>query len=419
MTTTRAAQPDVGPLCAIVGDAFVRPAGPADAVAGVQPQWVVEPGDADQLARAVAFANSIGLRVLPRGGGTKRDWGNAPRAADLVLSTRRLYRVLEHAAGDMTATAEAGCTVAALQRTLAAKGQRLALDPLWPDRATVGGVLAANDSGPLRHAYGSARDLLIGVTAVLADGTLARSGGKVVKNVAGYDLPKLFVGSLGTLGVIVHATFRLHPLPAETRALSFRLSPASLPRFLAAMSECDAFTAGVQLRAAHDAAPAADVRVEGPAGAAGAKVDRVVAAARGAGAEVAEPDAAAWAMREGLFEGVTSALVCKIALLPTQWPTLLEALPRTGARWQLVAQLFGVGLLRLEADTDLAPLASHLRSTLQSLGGSLVVLHAPREMESHWDAWGDVGSALPLMRRIKEQFDPAGTLNPGRFVGGI
>jgi len=140
---------------------------------------------------------------------------------DLVLSTQGLNRVLEHAAGDMTCTVEAGCTITALRQVLARHGQRLALDPLWPDCATVGGVLATNDSGPLRQAFGSARDLLIGVTIALPDGTLARSGGKVVKNVAGYDLPKLMVGALGTLGVITQATFRLHPLPRESGTLVF------------------------------------------------------------------------------------------------------------------------------------------------------------------------------------------------------
>src|SRR5437867_6320775 len=169
---------------------------------------VSEPGDSAAVAGVLSRANLAGLAVIPRGGGTKLDWGRPPRRADVVLSTARLARVLEHAWADMTATVEAGCTLARLQQTLAEHGQRLACDALWPERATIGGVLAANDNGPLRARFGALRDLIIGVTLVLADGTVAKSGGKVVKNVAGYDLPKLATGSFGTLAVITQAVFR-------------------------------------------------------------------------------------------------------------------------------------------------------------------------------------------------------------------
>src|ERR1019366_4286120 len=167
-------------------------------------------GSPDEIARVLKTASGAGLQVIPRGGATKMAWGNPPRGGDLIISTRRLSRIVEHAWGDMTATVEAGCTLQQLQQTLAEHGQRLALDPLWPGKATIGGILATNDSGALRIRFGSLRDLIIGITLVLADGTLAKSGGKVVKNVAGYDLPKLATGSLGTLGIITQAIFRLH-----------------------------------------------------------------------------------------------------------------------------------------------------------------------------------------------------------------
>src|SRR5512146_1832754 len=205
----------------ITGPEHVRAAGPEDAIDGVQPQKIVEPGTAEQVAEVLAVASGNGLAVAPRGGGSKLAWGNPPRSLDLVLSTRRMAHVVEHAWGDMTATVEAGCTVAEFQRVLAEHGQRLALDPLWPETATIGGMLATNDSGSLRVRFGSLRDLVIGVTLALADGTLATSGGKVVKNVAGYDLPKLATGSLGTLGVITRAIFRLYPVPKEVRTHSF------------------------------------------------------------------------------------------------------------------------------------------------------------------------------------------------------
>ncbi len=177
-------------LAAVVGPEHFRSASAADAVDGVVPQKVAEPANAEELAKVLRIADGAGLSVFPQGNGSKLDWGYPPRRADLVLSTARLNRLLEHAWGDMTATVEAGCTVATLQKSLAEHGQWLAIDPLWPERATIGGILSTNESGSLRVRYGALRDLIIGVTIALPDGTLARTGGKVVKNVAGDGLPK-------------------------------------------------------------------------------------------------------------------------------------------------------------------------------------------------------------------------------------
>src|SRR6266487_4352241 len=199
-------------VIALLGPDHVRPASLADAVAGVHPKLVVDPGTEKELAEVLRLSNEAGLAVIPRGGGTKLGWGNPPSRADLILSTARLDEIIEHAWADLTVTVQASCTIQRLQETLAQHGQRLALDPLWPEKTTVGGVLSTNDSGALRLRFGALRDLIIGVTIALPDGTLASSGGKVVKNVAGYDLPKLVTGALGTLGVITRAVFRLHPL---------------------------------------------------------------------------------------------------------------------------------------------------------------------------------------------------------------
>src|SRR3981081_2377455 len=204
----------------IVSAKHVRTAGASDAVAGVRPSIVGDPGSEQELAKVLKLANAVRLAVIPRGGGTKLQWGNRPERADVILSTSRLNRVIEHAWADLTVSVEAGCTIGKLQETLAKHGQRLALDALWPERATVGGVLSTNDSGALRLRFGALRDLIIGVTIALPDGTLASSGGKVVKNVAGYDLTKLATGAFGTLGIITRAVFRLHPLPRNTRSFS-------------------------------------------------------------------------------------------------------------------------------------------------------------------------------------------------------
>ncbi|HEX9064254.1 MAG TPA: FAD-binding oxidoreductase [Streptosporangiaceae bacterium] len=194
--------------------AAVRPAGQDDAVGGVRPAAVAVPASTQEAAGLLRAASALGLAVVVRGSGTRLHWGNPPERCDLIIDTSGLTEIVEHAAGDLVATVQAGVRLDELAAVLGRAGQRLALDP--PGGGTIGGVLAAGAAGPLRLRYGTPRDLLIGITIVRADGTVARSGGKVVKNVAGYDLGKLFAGSRGTLGLITQATFRLHPVPAET-----------------------------------------------------------------------------------------------------------------------------------------------------------------------------------------------------------
>src|SRR5579864_6916651 len=189
------------------------------AVDGLLPRLVVIPDSVEQVAQIVALANQHGLTVLARGGGSRIDVGGIPEQIDVLLETHKLTRLLEHEAPDLTCHAEVGLTLAALQAQLATKGQRLALDPPDAEQATLGGILASNASGPKRLRYGSARDMVIGLRVVQASGDIARSGGRVVKNVAGYDLNKLYIGSLGTLGIIVEANFKLQPLPANERTL--------------------------------------------------------------------------------------------------------------------------------------------------------------------------------------------------------
>jgi glycolate oxidase FAD binding subunit len=344
---------------------------------------------------------------------------------DLVLSTRRLNQVLEHAAGDMTAIVQSGCTAGAMAEILAGRGQRLALDPLWPERATVGGIIATDDNGALRAAYGTVRDHLIGVTVALPDGALARSGGKVVKNVAGYDLPKLFTGSFGTLGVITEAIFRLYPLAKSSQTVRLIVPTTEmLARLISAMANCALVTSSVQF----EAEPAGDIRVsvlvEGLPGAMEGKLQRVIRAGADCGARQIEPAGDAWRARERLFSESDSC-VAKISLLPTSWPLFIDrmrAIAGAGRfQWNIVAQAVGVGIMRLMgSDPDLiVETTESIRADVGISGGSLVVLRRPAGSKRRIDAWPAGGSALPLMRRVKQQFDPRGILSPGRFVGGI
>src|ERR1700720_347273 len=249
---------------ALVGNEYVRAATAADAVAGAQPKLVIEPGVEREFAEILRLSNEAGLAVIPRGGGTKLGWGNSPARADIILSTARMTEIIEHAWADLTVTVEAGCTIQKLQETLGQHGQRLAFDPLWPEKATVGGVLSTNDSGALRLRFGALRDLIIGVTIALPDGTLASSGGKVVKNVAGYDLPKLVTGALGTLGIITRANFRLHPLPRTIRSFTFAARDVGdASRVMLSVQDSWLTPTGLQARFTADAAPTVDIRFEG------------------------------------------------------------------------------------------------------------------------------------------------------------
>src|SRR5258708_22272365 len=268
-------------IIALAGNEYARSATAADAIAGVQPKLVVEPGTEGELAEILRLSSEAGVVVTPRGGGTKLEWGNSPARAGLILSTARMNEIIEHAWADLTVTVQAGCTIQRLQETLAQHGQRLALDPLWPEKATVGGVLSTNDSGALRLRFGALRDLIIGVTIALADGTLASSGGKVVKNVAGYDLPKLVTGALGTLGVITRAVFRVHPLPRNTRSFSVSAADAEVTqRFVLAVQDSKLAHTFLQSHFSNDATPVSHILFEGTDSGLAAQTEQLKSIAR-------------------------------------------------------------------------------------------------------------------------------------------
>jgi len=409
---------------ALVGNGYVRALTAADTVTGVQPKLVVEPGTERELAEVLRLANEAGSAVIPRGGGTKLGWGNPPVRADLILSTARLNEIIEHAWADLTVTVEAGCPIQRLQETLAQHGQRLALDPLWPEKATIGGVLSTNDSGALRLRFGAVRDLIIGATIALPDGTLASSGGKVVKNVAGYDLPKLVTGALGTLGVITRAVFRLHPLPRGTRSFSIATENAEEAQgIMLAIQDSKLAHTSLQSHFSDDTPPVSDILFEGTeAGlnAQEAQLRKLCAAAR-----VSEASASAWKAREMLWTPADPATMAmtKIGILPANFARTMQLVEHIAnekqLQWKALMYATGLGWLRLEGEAgSLRDGLRALRSELENHGGSLVTLHRPQKMPA-LDAWGSTGDTLPLMKALKQQLDPRNTLNPGRFVGGI
>jgi glycolate oxidase FAD binding subunit len=409
---------------AILAPDAIRPAAAADAVCGVQPRLVLEPGNEHQLAAALRLANDSNLAVVPRGGGTKLYWGNPPSRADVILSTARLDKIIEHPWADLTVSVEAGCTIQKLQSALAQHGQRLALDPLWPAQATIGGVLSTNDSGSLRLRFGALRDLIIGVTLALPDGTLASSGGKVVKNVAGYDLPKLVTGALGTLAVITRAIFRLHPLPRNSKTLSISgCNLEEMQRLILAVQDSKLAHTALQARIAQDAEPLVDILFEGTEAGIAAQESPLRQLARPASAT--DAPSTVWTTSQELWNSANSAAVAvaKITTLPASIARTMETMQRITAsrntHWKLTIEATGIGWLRLEATPEnLHASLLDLRHELERDGGSLSVFRHPTDTQCI-DAWGTPGDALPLMRAVKNQFDPKNTLNPGRFLAGI
>jgi len=348
--------------------------------------------------------------VRPRGGGTKLGWGTVSDGGATDFDTRRLNRILEHNEGDFTAVLEAGVPLVEAQAAFGAAGQMLALDPPLGegDAATIGGVMATNDSGPLRHRFGGVRDLVVGVTVVLSDGAIAKSGGKVIKNVAGYDLAKLFTGSFGTLGLIASVAVRLHPAPARTASLTARGDdPGALAR------------AARKLAALPLEADCLDVGWEGGAGWLGLRFGGTTAAERAEAArgqvglgdvEVeVEDDHESWALRRAL-QRAPDGIVVKVSGRPTDLEAVIRETRDAGGTVVSRAAL-GLSWIALPAEADVAALRDALAPR------ACTVLDGADRVPDPWPAV-DPG-ALAVMERLKARFDPGRAFKPGAFVGGL
>jgi glycolate oxidase FAD binding subunit len=409
-------------------------------VEGRTPYAAVFPGSLDEVRAVVALAAEAALPIMPWGGGTAATIGVPPPRSGIVLGLRRLDRLVEHEPGDLTATIEAGMTLEALQARLRTRGQWLSLDAPDAGRATLGGIIAANASGPRRQLYGTMRDLLIGVTIVTAEGEVVHGGGKVVKNVAGYDLPKLFIGSHGTLGVIAEATVKLRPVPEAERfvavpfdrlkdagaAVRLIMSSDLIPNALELL-DAEAIrargigTAGPTLVVGFDGLPE---QVDWQCG-----VLAQIATPLGGHPVVAlapagYPDAAS-----ATLPGTTAAVV-RFSVLPTVVTELMEQ-GAAAARdrgltsaWEAHAGAGVVTATLFSADErqepkPIAGLVGEWRAMARASGGYATLERAPLAVKSQMPVWDDLGAATRLMQRIKAQLDPKDILNPGRFIGGI
>jgi glycolate oxidase FAD binding subunit len=376
---------------------------------------ILSPNKTEEISAIARYANANKLAIEITGAGTKRTWGN-PVIADLLLDTIRLAGVREHSWQDLTATVGAGTTWAAMQRVLAEHNQFVALDPLWPETASVGGILATNDSGPLRLKYGSLRDLVIGMTIVLADGTIARSGGKVVKNVAGYDLHKLMIGAHGTLGVITEVTFRLHPIPAHTATWTIS-SPTvdDTAKLMLKVLDSHLSTHAMQLRA-DVSGFSLDVQLASLPEVLADQIETLEQLARSVGivGPSCNPSTSSpFGAREELFSHPTSVVI-KATTLPTGIANISADVVRLGG--SAVTQSTGIMFARFTGEAATAALPS-LYAYVDAEGGELTILRAPLP-EWATPPW-EPTKAPPLMHEVKRQFDPNRTLNPGRFLGGL
>jgi glycolate oxidase FAD binding subunit len=404
-------------------DVEIAEAGPDDVVDGVPAACVASPTSTEEVAAVVRAAAQHELTLVARGAGTKSTWGAPPSRVDVLLDLFGMDRVVEHSAGDLIVHTEAGLQLSALAKVLEPAGQRLAIDPVTGSgrSGTVGGLIATGASGPLRLSSGGIRDLLIGVTIVRADGVVAKAGGKVVKNVAGYDLGKLLTGSWGTLGIITEAVFRLNPIPPAARWVTVPVADADAAGDVVQRAiHSQVVPAAIELDRRPDGSGELGVLLEGIVEGVDGRVEALQAALDGAGTSSGSaPD---WWGRAPWSAGdVVLRLTTEIAGLPR----LLAGLDTVAAglsRPAAVRGSAGVGLLHASLPGDdvdaVARALDQLRRDASHWGGDVVVLDAPAPVKQAVDVWGPV-RGLDLMQRVKDQFDPGHRLAPGRFVGGI
>jgi len=419
------AQPIAQPLENIVGADGVSPWQPQTLSLDPPPSCIVYPQTPEQLAAVVTLAGQNQWRILPYGSGSKLDWGRIPEHINIAISTARMNQIVEHAVGDLTVTVQAGVKYSEVQTTLATVGQFLALDPSYSDRATIGGIVATGDTGSLRQRYNSLRDQLLGISFVRADGKITKAGGRVVKNVAGYDLMKLLTGSYGTLGIISQVTFRLYPQQAANQTVLLTGDPAAIDRAnqtlrnsaltpvaldILSSSVVEALEIGNQMGLLAQFSNVPESVAE--------QSQRLLAVAEKLGLKATcysqEPETTLWQRLRKIIEysDQDRSILCKIGVRPTVAVATLEKSKALG----VIHASSGLGRLRLSGAIATESVVSNLRTYCEANTGFLTILSAPVDIKQKIDIWGYSGNALNLMQQIKHQFDPQNILSPNRFV---
>ncbi|MCU0552141.1 MAG: FAD-binding oxidoreductase [Leptolyngbya sp. Prado105] len=382
--------------------------------------WV-SPATIEELGAVVQCAHRNQWRILPCGHATKLNWGGVVDEVSLVVSTEKLDRVIEHAQGDLTVTTEVGISFAELQAIVGKAGQFCAIDPKFSDRATLGGIIATADSGSLRHRYNSVRDMLLGITFVRYDGEIVKAGGRVVKNVAGYDLMKLLTGSYGTLGILAQATLRVYPIPASTGALLVYGDSDSLAQATQTLLSSALTPTRVDLISGSLTGKSTIgllVQFQSIPESVNLQIERLTEVATTLGLSVLAADL--WQTLHDRMNVSTQsdAIVCKIGVKPSFAVAVLDQLESSLPNAEVVIHAgSGIGYLNVTGTRSTQILEA--RSLCEASGGYLSVLQAPIAFKQQLDIWGYSGNALNLMQRVKSQFDPQTLFSPHRFVGGI
>lgn len=388
------------------------------------PSYLIYPQTQNALAQVVEYANRLQWSILPCGNGSKLNWGGLVKNPQLVISTQRLNRIIDHAVGDLTVTVEAGVTLEQLQRILQPHSQFLPLDPAYPDTATLGGIMATADAGSWRQRYGGVRDMVLGLSFVRYDGKMAKAGGRVVKNVAGYDMMRLFTGSYGSLGIISEMTFRLYPLPEASQTLLMTGNPNDISILAQTLRQ-----SGITPTAAEVLSPSLVqnlgwegmgliLRFQSIPESITEQIRQVK--------KIAQPldfqskiysDSDEVNLWQQLQKTITksnsiSNITCKVGILPSAIINLLTQL-----------DLYGLGMVNLSSGLGKLIIKKEeiekMRSLCQTHQGFLSILEAPKSIKQTIDPWGYNGNALDMMQKIKQKFDPNHLFSPNRFVGKI
>jgi glycolate oxidase FAD binding subunit len=421
----------------------------ACAVDGVLPKAVVSPGSAEEISKVLAYARSAQLAVTPRGSGTKMAAGNIPKKIDLVLSTSRLNKIIDYDVANLSLSVQAGMTLADVQKKLAGggKGNFLPLDPPYSGKATIGGIIAANSSGPRRYIYGTARDLLLGIKAVSPDGDIISFGGKTMKNVSGYDMTKLMIGTWGGLGVITEITTKLLPLPeaSATLLISFGdLAAAGL--YIRKIIHSSLLPSAVELLDSNAAGRLGEktkyllaLSLEGVVEAVDRQITEISGSAKKEGASSVKvlkgaDDRTFWIRIRDFAAGPEKEsgppVILKSNFLISKHAELLAVYEKAaGAEGIEAAFIMHAGNGILYTFIQPADAAAKIKCLEKLIGkftaeavkqeGNLVIESCPPEIKQKVNVWGEARPDYAIMRRLKAEIDPAGVLNPGRFVGGI
>lgn len=396
---------------------------------------IIHPDTVEKLSAVIAWAAENRWAVLPCGQASKIAWGGLlqPNFQDqtengvIVIKSDRLNRLIDHAVGDLTVTAEAGMQLATLQKILGEKGQFLAIDPAYPEEATLGGIVATGDTGSLRHRYRSVRDMLLGISFVRSDGEIAKAGGRVVKNVAGYDLMKLLTGAYGTLGMISQVTFRVYPVPEASSTVVLggeEQAIANTLKNLLASSltpvAVDLITPLLMQHLGISKTFGLIVRFMSVAPSVQEQAEKLLAMGESEGLKgnaFYQDDQTIWqTLKQQIWQNNIhnhhSEVICKIGVIPNQAMKICQEL---STDWAMIHAGSGIGVVKFKQITPERLLT--IRQLCQKNHGYLTVLQAPIEFKQNLDVWGYTGNALDLMQKIKQQFDPQHIFNSGRFIG--